>query len=59
MAKNIDPIVKEALDNLTKTYTESQGKTKAGRFLRLIVSIIPLGTIVDALVHKNGNTSGL
>jgi len=53
--KQIDPnnpIVKDALDGLTKAYTESEGKTRAGRFFRLVLRIIPLSTIVSALVHK-------
>lgn len=51
--KQIDPVVKDVIDNLTKAYSESEGKTKAGRVLRFIVRFVPLSTIIDALVHKN------
>lgn len=53
MKKQIDPTVKDALNNLTKAYTESEGKTKAGRLFRFILRIVPLGTILSAVVHKN------
>lgn len=52
MKKKIDPVVKEALNELTKAYTESEGKTSAGRIFRFVLRIIPLGTILNALIHK-------
>ena len=52
MKKHIDPIVKKAVDELTKVYVESEGKTKAGRILRFILRVVPLSTILSALVHK-------
>lgn len=51
--KQIDPVLKEAIDGFIKAYSESEAKTKAGRLLRFIVRFVPLSTIVDALVHKN------
>lgn len=51
--KQINPQVKDALDGLTKAYTETEGKTKAGRFLRFVLRVIPIGTLLDAIVHKN------
>lgn len=51
--KQINPVVKDAIDGLTKAYSESEGKTKAGRILRFIVRVIPLSTILSALVHKS------
>lgn len=51
--KQIDPTVKDALNGLTKAYTDSEGKTKAGRIFRFILRVVPLGTILNALVHKN------
>lgn len=53
MKKQIDPIVKDALNELTKAYTDSKGKTPLGRIFRFVLKIIPLGTILNALVHKN------
>ena len=53
MKKQIDPTVKDALNELTKAYTETQGKTNAGRIFRFILRIIPIGTILNALIHKN------
>lgn len=53
MKKQIDPVVKNAIDGLTRAYTETEGKTKAGRALRFILRVIPLSTIVSALAHKS------
>lgn len=52
MKKQIDPVVKDVLNELTKAYTESEGKTKAGRFFRFALRFVPIGTILNALVHK-------
>jgi len=52
MKKQIDPTVKDALNGLTEAYVKTKGKTKAGRLFRMILSIIPIGTILNALVHK-------
>jgi hypothetical protein len=51
--KQIDPVVKNAIDGLTKAYTETEGQTKAGRALRFILRAIPLSTIISALAHKS------
>lgn len=53
MKKKIDPDVVEAMNNLTSVYTSSKGKTKLGIWLRMILRIVPLGTLLDAVVHKN------
>ena len=53
MKKQINPVVKDAIDGLTSAYTQTEGKTKAGRILRFILRVIPLSTIVSALAHKS------
>ena len=45
--------VGEALDELTKRYSESPATTNAGRVLRFIAKVIPLGTLLKLVVHKN------
>lgn len=51
--KQINPVVKDAIDGLTKAYTETEGKTKAGRFLRFLLRVIPVSTLISAIAHKN------
>ena len=51
--KQINPEVKNALDGLTKAYTETEGKTKAGRFLRFLLRVVPVSTLIEAVIHKN------
>ena len=52
MKKQIDPIVKGVLNELTRAYVESEAKTKAGRIFRFALRFIPLDVILSALVHK-------
>jgi len=45
--------VGNALDELSKRYSESPATTGAGRLLRFFARIIPLSTVLKIVVHKN------
>lgn len=51
--KQLPPIIGDALNELTKKYSESPSTTNAGRVLRFIARIVPLGTLIKMVVHKN------
>jgi len=53
MAKHTDPNIKDVLDKLSKAYADSPATTKAGLLVRLFVKFVPLGILLDALVHKH------
>jgi len=52
MEKNIPPIVNQALNELTKKYSESTATTNAGRILRFIARVVPLDVLLKIIVHK-------
>lgn len=52
-SQKLPPIVGNALDELTKRYSESPATTNAGRVLRFIARIVPLSTLLQLVVHKN------
>jgi hypothetical protein len=52
MKKQIDPIIKGALQEVANKYSESKATTNAGVVLRFLARFITVDTVAKLLSHK-------
>jgi hypothetical protein len=55
MEKQIPPVIKAAIDEVAKKYSESPATTNAGLVLRFVARFVTLDMIVKLLAHKARN----
>lgn len=51
--KQLPPVIGQAVNELTKKYSESEATTGAGRILRFLARFFTVDDVLKMLSHKN------
>lgn len=52
-SKKLPTVIGQAVDEMTKKYSESPATTNAGRVLRFVARFVTLDMLIKLVVHKN------